>query len=458
MEDFTNQLNVLGKAYSAVDLRFLSVKINEKLAGIHGAIRFTHRTIDEIRTEHEILEERLNSREIDDTKILLDAYPFNKWNILQKQFEAGVLHIDRESLHFFQHISFEKTIETKNLLTTEESKYWKIKEFFYELRNETINQASNILSKTDFQKNGYRYNEEFGSAWLEMVNLQFHAPRIIFGLPIYINIMGAELFRENELKVYLKCHKSLLPLTLKSSTYKANISWLFDKNSVSLESSDAGIKGDFAYLETPIGFTYGPKHHLYLAVVDEKLGIVADYGKASIEYIESRIKELEAPPLGILSKFAGDFEKSLLESYEEKDPEFVFERTVSWLFALAEFEVFWLKGADQLIIGEGYSPGGADILVCDSELKVYLLVNCTINPPRSEKINKIKNVCEYFSKKLQVTVRPLEVVAQDASVSKREFGHIINIFDYHDLFTLIQTLKDKGRKELRIKIFEMLSA
>ena len=456
MEDFTSLLNVLGKAYSAVDLRFLSVKLNEKLFCTHGAIRFTHRTTDEVIAEYEILTERLGSREIDEAKILFNAYPFEKWHIIMKQFEAGRLQIDEESMYFFEPMPFDKIFIANNLLTTEESKEWEIKEFFYDFRREETVQVSNVLRQIDFKKSGYKYGEEFGKAWIKMINLQFQVPRIVFGLPVYVHISGAEPLTENELKVHVKCHKELLPLSLKHSTYKSNIDWPFEKNSVSLESSDAAIKGDFAYLETPIGFTYGPKHQVYLAVVHEEIGKIVEYGKASIEYIESRKKELEAPPLGIISKFAGDFEKSLLQPYELQDPEFVFERTVYWLFTLAQFEAYWLKGADQLKIGEGFSPGGADILVCDSESRLYLLVNCTLNPPRSEKINKIKNVSDYFSNNLNVVVRPLEVVAQDARASKVEFGHITKIFDYHDLHMLIQTLKEKGRKELREKILEML--
>jgi len=38
MEDFTSLLKVLGKAYSSVDLRFLLVKVEDKLFCYHGAI------------------------------------------------------------------------------------------------------------------------------------------------------------------------------------------------------------------------------------------------------------------------------------------------------------------------------------------------------------------------------------------------------------------------------------
>ena len=95
-------------------------------------------------------------------------------------------------------------------------------------------------------------------------------------------------------------------------------------------------------------------------------------------------------------------------------------------------------------------------MVCDSESKLYFLINCTLNPPTSGKINKIINVSNICSKDMNVLVRPLEVVAQDARASKVDFGNIIKIFDYHDLNMLLQTLKDKGRKELRAKILDML--
>jgi len=62
-------------------------------------------------------------------------------------------------------------------------------------------------------------------------------------------------------------------------------------------------------------------------LIHEEIGKLVDYGKASIGYLESRKKELEAPPLGILSMFAGDFEKLLLHSIELKGSDMVFERT-----------------------------------------------------------------------------------------------------------------------------------
>lgn len=454
MEDFTSLLKVLGKAYSSVDLRFLSVKVDDKLFCYHGAIRFTDRTTDKVREEQEILRKGLGSREIDGAKILLDAYPFEKWHVLKNQFEAGKLQIDNEYVDLLSPFSFKKIYRSENILATEESKEWKVIEFYCDFRSEVAVQALNVLRQIDFKKR-YRYDEEFARAWLKM-DLNHQVPRFAFSLPLYVYISGAEPSIENTLKVHVKCHKRLLPLTLQSSTYKRNISWPFERNSASLKICDASIKGDFAYLEMPIRFTYGPKHEIYLALIHEDIGKLVDYGRASIGYIESRKKELEAPPLGILSMFAGDFEKSLLQSIELKDSDMVFERTVHWIFTLAQFEAYWLKGADQLKIGEGFSPGGADILVCDSESKLYFLINCTLNPPTSDKINKIINVSDICSKKMNVIVRPLEVVAQDARASKVDFGNIMKIFDYHDLHMLIQTLKEKGRKELRAKILEML--
>ena len=456
MEDFTSLLKVLGKAYSSIDLRFLSVKVDDKLLCSHGAIRFTHKTTDEVRGEHEVLEERLGSREIEEAKILMDVYAFDKWHTLKRQFEAGKIQIDGASLDFLSVIPLKKIRRSSEILATEESKEWEIIQFFYDFTTDANVHASNILQQIDFGKGGCRYGEDFAQAWLRM-NLNYQIPRIAFALPLYVRISGAEPSIENTLKVHVKCHKKLLPLTLQSSTYKRNIEWPFERNNASLKISNASISGDFAYLETPIGFTYGWEHDVYLVLVHEEIGKLIDYGKASIGYIESRKKELEAPPLGILSEFAGDFVKLLLQPSEFKNPDLVFERTVHWLFTIAQFEAYWLKGADQLKIGGGFSPGGADILVCDSESKLYFLVNCTLNPPSSEKVNRIKNVSDIFSKKLNVAVRPLEVVALDASASKSQFGQIIKIFDYHDLHRLIQTLKNKGRKELRSKILDMLT-
>ena len=456
MNDFTRLLRVLGTSYSSIDLRFLSVNMNDKLFCSHGAIRFTHMTTDEVKTRHKILEERLGSREIAAAKILLDVQGFDKWDMLKRQFEAGRIQIDGEPVSLFSPILFPRIHSfSSEKLIMEESKEWNVIQFFYDFTADKTVQASNILRQIDFEKSGYRYGEEFTRAWLKM-DLAHQVPRFIFGLPIYVNISGAEPSIENKLKVYVRCHRNLLPLTLQSSTYKRNIEWPFEKNKASLEIGKASIKGDFAYLETTIDFTYGVDHAVYLALVHKDLGKLVNYGRASIEYIESRKKRFEAPPLGILSRFAGDFENLLLKPGGLKNPDLVFERTIHWLFTIAEFEAYWLKGVDQLKIGDGFSPGGADLLVCDSESKLYFLVNCTMNPPRSDKVNKIKNVSNILSNEFNVIVRPLEVVALDASVSKRDFGRIIKIFDYHDLYTLIQTLKEKGRKELRAKILDIL--
>jgi len=438
------------------------IKEGEKWRNALTVIRFSYINIGDLQEKYKALRNKLGNNETPSFKIICKGLKIDEWDNVLRQFSAGKIklndvevelgeEIDLNSMECCDSISFLRKIEDFKLLEG----IYTAKTDMRRILDELNNKVKSYLGFDDIY---------IGiSQWLELSYSHNTSLYVVICAPVYAAISNIDFEREKT-KVNIKFHKNMSDLRTDISLWEGKRKSKIIKklHLFPIDPNEAEDLGEFKrYTLDTILPTAMPDDDIDVVLVNTKLPEVNfDYYEGSISKLLSK-KELAKNPLFVtFNLFCNEeeFKKHLLNPYKVKkrgmDSSKVFERAISWLLSHFGINVIKLDEYEKLREETtGVELGSIDLLACDKNKNLLLLINCTIGIPDEKDIDSLNYVKSLVYDKLfkdtQIKIFPVFFSPKEVNAMKEKsekYG--IKIFDAHDIEKLLNAVKAGGLDEI----------
>lgn len=391
-------------SFSSCEVRTFAALQDDKLVNIVTSLIFSYKPIDPKRNDNLVKIE--NAFSTGKVRFIYNCiHPDNAYTIFQDISVNGIIkRRSFPSVNFSQFDASELRVnpDTKKM---KEDFGWNI--FTCEHQREQIEQS--VWSLLESQR-GKAINLNYSGMYdlindlLEIYNYNSGDKRdFIVQVPIYARI--AELTQE---KVKVQMHHTIsnlfLNLTLQRSEYYQYMK--IDKKQMSIEKCKQINEDPFCYFENTFRFQKEIKPHDFIDVslLNSKIPVLTLDQNRAIVPLENTVEPFaktlfEFYPLDI-------FKKHLFEPEKYKNAQDVFQDAIIRLLSLLGLPtavqgnrkyIIDKERATYEVVKSGSIPIGSADIISYIENEKMLLIDCTIDIPDENKINRLNSLVKHFS-------------------------------------------------------------
>lgn len=424
--------------YSSIDIRSIIIQESGQWNNIFTLIKFTINDSNQVTKEHELLLKKIKTIDDDRVKICMKSVDVQDTKVVFEELNNGIVSFDD-----IKSILVCKDYDLYELLIGRSFGGYMGELSNYKTFKTTIRDNKNILTQYHSKlsslltKHGFTNVNHIFPAYFNLERYDFKE-NVIISSPIHCTIQNMLLYTNYNLEANIKISHHLANGT---SLWVERI--LKEQNSdkiIERRNFEAGkvvsIDDDkFLYLKIDEKFD-GLKYNetLKIKIINDKLGELTDE-TLSVRYVRDKT-----------NKFNHAF--SLFESYNilwdnliDSTDDVLFEKSISWIFELFDYKNAHLGKKGEVLRDHATQIGSADIILYNSKSKYIYVVDCTISPPRSDKIDKIRNLSESVAQQIQGNVRPILVCSRSCLAAKRTGSELgVTILDKDNLLILKQLI------------------
>jgi len=440
LEDVIPSLNEI---YNSIDIRALILNENGDWKNIFTFIQFTRRTSADIKEEHKIIIEKIGSLDDEKVKIIMMAYNIEEFKNIYNQLKDGYINMGELKTYFIANTNKNYTIGKFSRwdLSGELSEYPN-----YGITFEDNEKLPLYYNRVRDATKKYGINDIYPlmNSWFSQKQFENrYNLKIIF--PIYCKIINFDCKNNYEIYINIKIDKKLVEDTSiwinRLITDSNNIKKFLDRKNLKLSNIPNVIQNDFFYYDITLDYEEINSHNVFdITISNKKYGLLVEES----QYMGRYGKKKENTLFYLFNQFEANeiFEKNI---YESPKSQALFELSISWLLELLGYNTIYLSKDGEILKEDKIHKGSADIIAYNDISKFFYVIDCTISPPSSEKIDKIRNTAEYIARKNDMFVKPFIFCAQNCYAVKNDNKNVgVKIIDKEDIIKLYQIYKGIG--------------
>lgn len=448
----------LKNCYNSLWARCIAIQDQEAWKNVAVIVSLSRKEENSAESEVKQRYESLRSlgvADIEDLILLFDTWPAEHFSSLLQELRNGELRIGNQNVRLrggFDDFS----IKQKSTYAERKGEY---REFPIVSINQgaqkTPHQIGNFKKvENKLEPLGMKNFDEIGRQWLGMEPTTLGLNSTIL-FPLYFNLinMGIE---DRNLDFNLKIHKGLIDnlgaLICLRSRIDGKMTTIENEriNNMPRQSSD----GDFLFSEINYEFeTYPREEDELLFRLTSNLGILLEE-KTEVSNLLPKLPE--NPFLGLTTRFIeiDELEKGLREGKMKGKPNFnvsrAFERAVSWLLSIVGMKVVEVGDTRYGVLRreDKFEKGEADILAHDRNSEKTYVVDCTVKPPASDKVDKLGNLASSLRERGITSIEPMFFVMEDARESRTNVRNI-TVIEGNTIAKILEKLREDDVEEAR---------
>lgn len=432
------------KLYESFGVKSVIVLKEKEWINVITLIQLTRRNVDDLNKQYRFLEEKLGKIDYPNFKVVLQAKPVDQFRSTIAELKSGYLKIG----------DLNTKLLANNPDTIENQRVGHYGSFVYSGEYAEFNYYTVILSMDSCPSNvlyeanisptslGLRHYEDLACSWLGINSLQ-NQVNVFITYPIYVTINQIRYQGGSEVKISLKIDEHLL---------ENSVIWLIrsppgdrvpiiERLSYELTACEKTLEDGFYYINLSHNFSA-------INIMDKVTATLLNRELGQLTIKEETIYF----PLEGFGPFKRAFnlfdagkklEEHLFNPKKAEDLESAF----TWLLEMINISALRL-GRDESVREETTERGSADILAiyCEKGAEQIIAIDCTINVPDGNKIDKIKNTADYISRKIGYPIKPVIVTSANTSLTKEEGRkHDVKIIDHADIEKIL-TCYSKGHE------------
>ena len=451
------------ETYRSIDVRSAILKRDDRWVNLLTLFHFSDEPISELDAKYETIEEKYGKIDTDDVKILLKSFDIDQWNIIYDGISKNKLAIDNIEIYFEKSINLEQVYcQFKDF-----SSYWSISEnfnFFEGVETYVNEEFSKSIEQFNSNVRPFGFNSIYTAVKVNLDLERYESGSQVYFitiLPIYAKIADLTIDREY-LNGSIKSHFIFNDLQLNINIYEYRYgNWNTLKKIYLIKiNKKLSIANPPGYFTFKINQFHLPELDLKDKIVLSLLSLsfpeeFLDKKELDVEYERNKKSLIENPLLQTFSRFCSleQLEDALLYPIQYKKPQYRFERAVSWLLSLYGFQVIKLDEFEFLKDETtGIPSGSIDIIAQKISYNkkpeiLLLLIGCTIEIPRDEDLERIKNLKENLLNKLfknrEINIIPTIFTAKPIDLKEKYVNLGITLFDAQNISAILDSFKAK---------------
>lgn len=389
-------LNVVGEALSSIDIRIVSVLIDDKWRNVVTAVRLSADTAEAVTNQ---LQKVIAHHELVHTPVFRidsEVFPFTEWSSLMSALQQGKLPSSEVE------IELDRPIKCSELVGNVQLAYSILRPL---PQWPTLEASGNAISTPDPSRNPHNkihsehiqravsrlgYSSALDAiATLLGLNIGQTVPSfdVFVAVPILAKIRNVAISLNNdEIEATIDCDPRLSGIKVFGSLYgtsgegRQRISFVPDR-----ESNQLGKRG---FLSKAHVTNAVAREYLELKLVHDQLGEVFSHAWPTRDLIPEQFAN---PLYSVLKEFcpSGTLQGLLSRPHQirphKTKPQNEFEQHVAWILGCFGFSTIVLGAHEHWVAKESrVSRGSVDLLAYHPNRRLLLLGACTLNVPKQE--------------------------------------------------------------------------
>ena len=420
------------KLYESFGVKSIIVLKEKEWINVFTLIQLTRRKVEDLSKQNGFLEERLGKIDYPNFKVILQAKPIDQFRSTITELKSGYLKIGDLNTKLLANNS--DAIENQRIghygSFVHSGEYAEFNYYTVTLSMDT--NPSNVLYEANISPTslGLRDYEDLACSWLGINSLEYQV-NVFIAYPLYATINKIGYQGGSEVKISLKIDEHLLEnseIWLNRSPPGDRVP-IIERHPYELRACEKTLEDGFYYINLSHNFAA-------INIMDKVTATLLNRELGQLTIKEETIYF----PLEGFGPFKRAFnlfdagkklEEHLFNPKKAEDLESAF----TWLLEMINISALRL-GRNESVREETTERGSADILAIyhEKSAEQIIAIDCTINVPDGNKIDKIKNTADYISRKIGYPIKPVIVTSVNTALTKEEGKkHDVKIIDRADI-------------------------